>query len=84
MGNKGTIDKVKDDDPTTSKMFSSNYHNPLCFATGAINNPDTLSQSQMFKAHDRDLFLKAQLEEIIGLEEAKVFDFHRIQSLPNG
>ena len=64
-------------------MPFSVYNNPLFFETGAINNPDIISQSQMIKAQDWDLFLKVQLEEIVGLEEAKVFDFHKIKSLPS-
>ena len=52
------------DDLGTSEMISSNYNNPLCFVTGSSNNLDILSQSQMFKAHDWDSFLKAQLKKI--------------------
>jgi hypothetical protein len=61
-----------------------NLDNPLAFAAGTKNNPDILSQAQMLKATDVDLFLDSQQLEIQGLCNADVFEFQNISSLPSG
>jgi hypothetical protein len=61
-----------------------NSDNPLAFAAGTKNNPDILSQAQMLKAPDVDLFLDSQQPEIQGLCDADVFEFQNISSLPSG
>jgi hypothetical protein len=38
-----------------------NSDNPIAFAAGTKNNPDILSQAQMFKATDREQFIASQL-----------------------
>jgi hypothetical protein len=60
-----------------------NPDNPLAFAAGAKNNPDILSQAQMLKATDRDLFLDCQKPEIKGLVDAGVFEFKNMSELPS-
>ena len=59
-----------------------NPDNPLAFAAGMNNNADTLSQSQMLKANDCADFLKSQVSEIMGLEEAQVFKYIRMSEIP--
>ena len=59
-----------------------NLDNPLAFATGTKNNPDILSQGQMFKAEDREKFIASQLPEIQGLVDANVFEFRSMSDLP--
>jgi hypothetical protein len=62
-----------------------NSDNPIAFATTSTkNNPDILSQAQMLKAPDVDLFLASQQPEIQGLCDADVFEFHRMSNLPPG
>jgi hypothetical protein len=46
------------------------------------NKEDTLTQSQMFKAHDAAEFIASQASEIRGLEKMGVFTHHYISSLP--
>jgi hypothetical protein len=59
-----------------------NTDNPLAFAAGTKNNPDILSQGQMFKATDREKFIASQLPEIQGLVDADVFEFRSMSDLP--
>ena len=59
-----------------------NLDNPLAFATGMKNNPDILSQGQMFKADDHEKFIASQLPEIQGLVNANIFEFHSMSDLP--
>jgi hypothetical protein len=59
-----------------------NHDNPLAFAAGTKNNPDILSQAQMLKATDMNLFLESQQPEIQGLCDADVFEFQHMSSLP--
>jgi hypothetical protein len=61
-----------------------NSDNPIGFATGMKNNPNILSQAQMLKAPDVDLFLDSQQPEIQGLCNADVFKFQNMSSLPSG
>jgi hypothetical protein len=62
-----------------------NSDNPIAFATTSTkNNPDILSQAQMLKAPDVDLFLASQQPEIQGLCNADVFEFHCMSNLPPG
>jgi hypothetical protein len=61
-----------------------NCDNPLAFAAGTKNNPDILSQGQMFKAHDQAKFLECQVPEIKGLCDANVFEFRDMSRLPSG
>jgi hypothetical protein len=60
-----------------------NCHNPLAFAAGTKNNPDILSQAQMLRATDRDLFVDCQKPEIEGLCDAGVFEFKNMSDLPS-
>jgi hypothetical protein len=60
-----------------------NCHNPLAFAAGTKNNPDILSQAQMFRATDRDLFVECQKPKIEGLCDASVFEFKNMSDLPS-
>ena len=55
---------------------------PFAFAAAADNSSDTLTQSQMLKADDRNEFVKAQVPEIEGLVEAGVFEYHFMSELP--
>jgi hypothetical protein len=49
---------------------------PIAFAAAAAkNNPDILTQSQMFNAKDMDKFIAVQELEIRGLEKDDVFDY---------
>ena len=60
-----------------------NLDNPLACAAGTKNNPDILSQGQMFKAEDdHENFISSQLPEIQGLVDADVFEFHSMSDLP--
>ena len=59
-----------------------NTDNPLAFAAGMKNNPDILSQGQMFKADDREKFIASQLPKIQGLVDADIFKFHSMSDLP--
>jgi hypothetical protein len=61
-------------------IFNSN--NPIAFVASIKNNPDILSQAQMFKATDREKFIASQLPEIHGLVNANVFKFHSMNELP--
>ena len=56
--------------------------NPLAFTAGMKNNPDILSQGQMFNATDCEKFIALQLPKIQGLVDADVFEFHSISNLP--
>ena len=58
-----------------------NLDNPLAFATGTKNNPDILSQGQMFKAEDHEKFIALQLPKIQGLVHANVFEFHSMSDV---
>ena len=58
-----------------------NPDNPLAFAAGTKNNPDILSQGQMFKADDQEKFIASQLPEIQGLVDADVFEFCSMSDL---
>ena len=58
-----------------------NPDNPLAFAAGTKNNPDILSQGQMFKAEDQEKFIALQLPEIQGLVNADVFEFRFMSDL---
>jgi hypothetical protein len=64
--------------------FLFNCDNPLAFAAGTKNNPDILSQAQMFRSSDQDKFLECQIPEIKGLCDADVFDFKDMSQLPSG
>jgi hypothetical protein len=56
---------------------------PIAFAAaGSKNNPNILTQSQMFNAKDMDKFIDVQESEIRGLEKDDVFDYHRLSKLP--
>ena len=44
---------------------------------------DTLSQSQMLKAPDREEFEKVQIPEIRGLEKLNVFKYCKMPTLPH-
>ena len=55
---------------------------PCICATGAKNNPDVLSQSQMLRAEDKDQFLAAQPAEISGLHDANVFHCIEVADMP--
>ena len=55
---------------------------PYIFAAGAKNNPDVLTQGQMFKAKDQEKFLESQPSEIDGLHEANVFEYLPIKKIP--
>lgn len=48
------------------------------------DNPDVLTQSEMLRAEDKELFVKDQLEEISGLQENGVFAYQKRTSLPEG
>jgi Reverse transcriptase (RNA-dependent DNA polymerase) len=61
-------------------IFNSN--NPIAFAAGTKNNPDILSQAQMFKANDHEQFIVSQLPEMKGLVDVDVFEFHSMDKLP--
>jgi hypothetical protein len=61
-----------------------NCNNFLAFAARTKNNPDILSQAQMFCSSDRDKFLECQVPEIKGLCDAGVFDFKDMSQLPSG
>jgi hypothetical protein len=61
-------------------IFNSN--NLIAFAAGTKNNPDILSQAQMFKATDHEQFIASQLPEIKGLVDADVFEFQSMDKLP--
>jgi hypothetical protein len=78
------IDKrnVTFDGVTIDGIF--NVDNPIAFAAATKNNPDILSQAQMLKAPDMDLFLASQQPEIQGLCDADVFEFNRMSTLPQG
>jgi hypothetical protein len=60
-----------------------NCDNPLAYAAGTKNNPDILSQAQMFRATDQELFLECQKPEIKGLCDAGVFEFKNMSELPS-
>jgi hypothetical protein len=60
-----------------------NCHNPLAFAASTKNNLDILSQAQMFRASDRDLFVECQKPKIKGLCDAGVFEFKNMSELPS-
>ena len=57
-------------------------HIPFAFAAGTASNPDTLSQRDMLKAHDKDEFIQCQPDEINGLHEANVFDYMKLDDIP--
>jgi hypothetical protein len=57
--------------------------NPLAFAAGTKNNPDILSQAQMFCSPDCEQFLVLQQPKIQGLFDADVFEFHEMSQLPS-
>ena len=57
-------------------------HIPFALAAGSATNPDTLSQRDMLKAHDKDEFIKCQPDEINGLHEANVFDHMKLDDIP--
>jgi hypothetical protein len=61
-----------------------NCNNPLAFTAGTKNNPNILSQAQMFRSSHRDKFLECQQPEIKGLCDAGVFDFKDKSQLPSG
>jgi hypothetical protein len=48
----------------------------------ADSKEDTLTQSQMFRAHDMSDFIKAQIPEIRGLERMDIFAYKPIHELP--
>lgn len=48
------------------------------------SNPDVLTRSEMLRANDSPNFLKSEPAEISGLNEADVFEFHRMNTLPSG
>ena len=56
------------------------FIDPFSFATS--NNPDVLTRSKMLKSKDSLDFLKSEFPEIRGLEEADVFDYKHISTLP--
>jgi hypothetical protein len=68
------------DGVSIDRIFNSD--NPIAFAAGTKNNPDILSQAQIFKATDRDKFIASQLPEIQGLVDADVFKYHSMNELP--
>ena len=51
-----------------------NTDNSLAFAAGMKNNPDILSQGQMFKARYCEKFIALQLPKIQGLVDANVVE----------
>jgi hypothetical protein len=61
-----------------------NCNNPLAFAAGTKNNPDILSQAQMFRSSNRDKFLECQIPEIKRSCDADVFYFKDMSQLPPG
>ncbi len=72
-----------------SRTFSSILEKSDLFMEGALqaflvmdNKEDTLAQSHMLQANDRNKFIAAQVPEICGLEKMPVFEVHPQSSLP--
>jgi len=70
--------------PASSAPEGDSNHDPLhSFQAALSSTEDTLSQSQMLKANDREEFEKVQIPKIRGLEKLGVFQYHKMSSLPN-
>ena len=69
-------------DPGFPGLSFLDDHIPHALAAGSHSNPDTLSQSAMLKADDRDEFLKCQPDEINGLHDADVFEYMKFENIP--
>jgi hypothetical protein len=70
-------------------IFSAFYDLPFIPTEGTLQSflaadtkEDTLTQSQMLRALDKDYFIKVQVPEIRGLENMKVFEYFPINQLP--
>jgi len=61
---------------------SPGLHMHRIFSSPPSADGDTLTQSAMLRAPDKEHFIKAQLPEITGLEAQGVFTYHPIQELP--
>jgi len=78
---QATLDFGASTDPSYSDDRTLNDLHPLAFST--INSKeDILTQGAMFKAHDKDEFIKAQEPKIRGLKGFDVFQYHAISELP--
>jgi hypothetical protein len=62
-------------------LFISEHESIQAYLT-LNNKEDTLTQSQMLKTTDANLFIKAQTPEIRGLEKMGVFKYSPIHTLP--
>lgn len=75
--------------PDAPHVFSTYIDLPVVYTDTTLfsflamsNNKDTLTQSQMLKAHDQDQFITSQIPEIRRLETMQVFEYCPMHALP--